>query len=120
MEDYMAETRWLIVVMLALLLVSGAGMAMGGGVMGPGMMWGYGAQAGAAWWPAMMLGWLGMIGFWAAVILGAVILVRWLGSSGPQGRGPEPDDALAVLRRRYAAGEIDQATYERMRRELTS
>ncbi|MGH2796389.1 MAG: SHOCT domain-containing protein [Thermoleophilaceae bacterium] len=32
---------------------------------------------------------------------------------------PGPEDALAVLRRRYASGEMDEDEYERRRRTLT-
>ncbi|HEX6738823.1 MAG TPA: SHOCT domain-containing protein [Vicinamibacteria bacterium] len=41
------------------------------------------------------------------------------GGSGGVGAGRPggEDEALAILRRRYAAGELDQATFERMRRE---
>jgi hypothetical protein len=39
---------------------------------------------------------------------------RPTGSPGPESTA----DPLAILRRRYAAGEIDQPTYDRMRTEL--
>jgi putative membrane protein len=93
--------------------------------MGPGMMWGYGGTGaspsvgGWAWGLGMVLGMVAMLAFWAALILGIVLLVRWaLGSRPSLTDESSQDDALAILRRRYAASEIDQATYERMRREL--
>jgi uncharacterized membrane protein len=43
------------------------------------------------------------------VVLGTVLLVGWTTTR---------DDALSILRRRYAAGEIDRETYERMLTEL--
>ena len=60
-----------------------------------------------------------------AVIVAIVYLVRGLGTgssgtrSGPPQTGPResPQD---VLKRRYAAGEIDRAEYERKMRDLSS
>ncbi|MGN6673762.1 MAG: SHOCT domain-containing protein [Thermomicrobiales bacterium] len=97
--------------------------------MGPGMLWGYGAPGrmpGAGWgWGMMMgLGWLVMLAFWGAVIAGLVWLVRWVLSLEPGRPGSRvvtpsaSETPLAILRRRYAAGELDQATYERMKREV--
>ena len=111
---------------VVLILVIGAllsGAMMGPGTMGPGMMWGSGGTqpfgTGWAWGLTMGFGMLLMLAFWVAVILGVVLLVRWaIGrtSQGPEATPPElPRD---ILRRRYAAGEIDQATYQRMLREL--
>ena len=101
------------------------GTLMGPGMMGPGMMWGYGnpgASGAAGSWIGgltMAFGMLMMLAFWAALIIGAILLVRWTigqprgvsGTTSPEG----PND---ILRRRYAAGEIDQATYQQMKAEL--
>jgi putative membrane protein len=118
-----------ILVLVALVAGAVSGM-MGPGMMwgmGPGMMWGYGgtsaspAVGGWAWGLGMVLGMVAVLAFWAALLLGVVLLVRWALGARP---GPtadlDHDDALAILRRRYAAGEIDQPTYERMRRELSA
>jgi putative membrane protein len=51
----------------------------------------------------------------AVVALLVVLLVR--GSTAAD-RRPGQDDALTVLRRRYASGEIDQDEYRRRRTEL--
>ena len=64
----------------------------------------------------MMFGWF----FWLVVIVVLVWLVSRYsggrgGSTGPVGRG---DSAEAILRERYARGEIDEATYRRMLEEL--
>ena len=99
---------------------------MGPGWMGPGMMWGYGNAAangvdGWRWGLGMALGWIGMVAFWAVIVVGAIVLVRWLGSGMRSTEGPSArDEPLEILRRRYAAGEIDDATYERMKRELAA
>jgi len=57
---------------------------------------------------------------WAAVVIGALTLVRrtvWRGRPGPWGatRDPRPtgDSPLAVLGRRFASGEIDEDEYWR-------
>ncbi len=54
-------------------------------------------------------------------VLGSVWLFRQLGQGGPnRGSGPSDDDnARELLRRRYAAGEIDDEEYERRLAALT-
>jgi putative membrane protein len=112
---------WLGVLVAAVLIAALAGTVwMGPGVMGPGMMWGYGSLGTVAGW-GMALGMLAMVAFWIALIAGVVLLVRW---AAVQGAAPtastRTDDPVAILKRRYAAGEIDQATYERMKQEVGS
>src|SRR3990172_4642432 len=87
----------------------GGGMMGGqGGMMGPGMMGGFG-------W-----GWFGplfMVLFWGLIIWGVVALAR--GVSGPGSPGPSyPDSAMAVLKRRYARGDISKEEYEEKKRDL--
>ena len=101
------------------------GTLMGPGMMGPGMMWGYGnpgAPGTAGSWMGgltMAFGMLMMLAFWAALIIGAVLLVRWAIGQPRGARGTTwPDDPAEILRRRYAAGEIDQTTYQQMKAEL--
>lgn len=56
---------------------------------------------------------------WAAVVVGVVTLLRrtvWRGRRGPwRPGGPRPDEnsPIAVLGRRFAAGEIDEDEYWR-------
>ncbi len=99
----------------------GPGGVMGGPIsmgpmMGPGMMWGYGASAaparGSAWDLAMTLGWLAALAFLAALIVGVVLLVRWLTSANDDSVGTGGASALEILKRRYIAGEIDEDEYE--------
>src|SRR5919109_1168688 len=47
-----------------------------------------------------------MLVFWGLVIAGLVLGVRWLASQG-RGAGGR-DEALEILRQRYARGEIDK------------
>ncbi len=53
--------------------------------------------------------------FWVAVIALIVLLVHWL--VGRRESGP-PESPLEILKRRYARGEIDRETFERMKRDL--
>lgn len=78
---------------------------------GPGMMGGYGG------------GWLGsiiMIAFWAAVIVGIVLLIRWLvQSTGAGSHGARSEEsALEILKKRYARGEIDKKEFEQKKKDL--
>jgi putative membrane protein len=57
----------------------------------------------------------------ALVILGIRWLLRSLNSSSPAAPSPTAEDAaLAVLRERFARGEIDADEYEQRRRTLGS
>jgi putative membrane protein len=57
-----------------------------------------------------------ILAFWGVVIAGVVLGIRWLGS---QGKGPQPDPALEILRRRYARGDISKDEFEAKKRDLT-
>jgi len=70
-----------------------------------GWMWG-------AWGIGMMLM---MLVFWGLVIAGVVLGVRWLARQGGMSHA---DEALEILRRRYAKGEIDRDEFEAKRRDL--
>lgn len=84
------------------------------------MMWNWGGSGG---W-GMGFGLLFMILFWGLVILGIVVLVRWLvQQSQPRRERDEPASPpektpLEIVRERYARGEIDREEYERMKRDL--
>jgi putative membrane protein len=58
---------------------------------------------------------LGMLAFWAAAITGIVLGIRWLLGAGRPVAG---DRAMAVLRERYARGEISKEEFEAKRRDL--
>ena len=72
-----------------------------------------------------MMGWdmglgMGLMWLWVLVPLALVVGVGWLiarGSGARQGQ-PREDDADAILRRRFAAGEIDIEQYEQARAAL--
>ena len=56
-----------------------------------------------------------MLVFWGVVIAGLVLGIRWLVS---QGRAPAHDSALAILRERYARGEISREEFDARCRDL--
>jgi putative membrane protein len=73
------------------------------------MGWGWG---GGGYFGLMHLAW------WVLIIVGIVVLVRWLPGAG---RGPsraDEDRSLIILRERYARGEIDKAEFEARKRDL--
>jgi putative membrane protein len=69
--------------------------------------WGWGN-----WGFGMMLF---MLLFWALVITGIVLGIRWLIR---QGRSEVSDSALEILRQRYARGDINREEFEAKRRDL--
>lgn len=82
--------------------------------MGMGDMNGMGGMGGMMMW---MLVW-GLVGLALLVlaVVGVVWLVRRTGNSDQGGGRPEaPED---VLRRRYAAGELDEDEYRRRRAQI--
>jgi putative membrane protein len=120
-----AKTLLGVLILVILIGTVLGGTLMGPGMMGPGMMWGYGNPAAVAtggswtWGLTMGFGMLLMLAFWAALIVGAALLVRWaIGQPRGTTRAESSEDPSDILRRRYAAGEIDQATYQGMQAEL--
>lgn len=71
-----------------------------------------GGTAGAWGWGWMLWSVLSMLLFWG----GLAVLVVWVVRQFVGGR--QANGALGVLRERFARGEIDAETYQRMRREL--
>ena len=69
-------------------------------------MWG-------AWGLGMMLF---MFVFWALIIVGLVLGLRWLVT---QGRESRSDAALDILRQRYARGEINKDEFDAKKRDLS-
>ncbi len=80
-------------------------MPMGWGMGGYGWGWG-------------LFGFLFMAIFWVLLIVGVVLLIRWLVE---QSR-PQPswggESALDILKKRYARGEIGKEEFEAKKRDL--
>lgn len=80
------------------------------------MMWGYPTTN---WW-GMFLFMLLNAAVWIAIV-GLLVwgITRWLSNRTPTTRTPVGGpSAMEILRARYARGEIDADTFERMRRQL--
>ena len=75
-------------------------------------MWG---DAGWGW--GMGFGMISMVLSWILVILGIVVLVRWVGGSSASGTPPSKT-ALDILNERYARGEIEKQEFEEKKRVL--
>ena len=56
-----------------------------------------------------------MLVFWGLVMAGLIVGLRWLIG---QGRSGGRDEALEILRQRYARGEIDKQEFEGRKRDL--
>jgi uncharacterized membrane protein len=124
------DNRGLLIVFVVLVALALIGPMIGGMLFGPGGMWEDTDRA-AGWALGLLAGFapLSLLATPAALIVGIILLVRWLGGSTPaasdreaqdekKGREEKRDPALETLRRRYAAGEISQEEYEDMRKTL--
>lgn len=69
------------------------------------------------WWMGGTM-WFFSILFWILIIAGVVLVVRWLVDRGSRASAPPTESALEILKKRYARGEIDHETYERMKRDI--
>lgn len=82
----------------------------GYGMMGSGMMGGFGA--------------MGLMGVFWIVVLGIIIwavvaAARGTGQSSGSDSTGRSESALEILKRRYARGEINKAEYEEKKKDLT-
>jgi len=73
------------------------------------MGWGWGGGWG-------MLGFAHMLLWWVLIILGIVVLAKWL--FGGASRRPGGDRPLDILKERYARGEINKEEFEQKKRDL--
>ncbi|HEY9204507.1 MAG TPA: SHOCT domain-containing protein [Candidatus Methanoperedens sp.] len=93
------STLWILIVLLAAVIL----LFSGGGMMGFGMGFGMGIGA------------IIMVLFWGAVIWLVISLIN-AGTQKPEGT---PESALAILKKRYARGEITKEQYFEMEKDLT-
>jgi uncharacterized membrane protein len=80
------------------------------------MMWGWSHDASMVWW--MVAGSV----FWGIVVVAAISFLGrlWGGDHGPRdGADGPPGPPLEVARRRYAAGEIAEDEFQRIRDMLS-
>ena len=70
--------------------------------------WGYG-------WG--LFGMIFMLLFWILVLVGVVLLIRWLLLEA-RGGGRQGESALEILKKRYARGEVNKEEFEAKRRDL--
>ena len=121
-----SNNRGLLIALMVLFAIALIGPMIGGTLFGPGGMWEDTDRA-AGWALGLLAGFggLSMLATPAALIVGIILLVRWLGGSsiGPdrEAQGKERgigDPALETLRQRYAAGEVSQEEYKNTRQTL--
>jgi putative membrane protein len=83
------------------------------------MAWGNMMGWDGGWGPGWAFFGLVHVLWWVLILIGLVALVRWTLVRGPRAsRPPEEDRALAILRERYARGEIDKAQFEERKQDL--
>lgn len=85
---------------------------------------------GPGWGGHMMYGWGGgggyfgmgfMLIFWVLIIVALVGGIRWIFQNSGKGQAThKPDRSLAILKERYAKGEINKEQYEQMKADLES
>ncbi len=117
-----SDSRGLLIALVVLVALA----LIGGTLFGPGGMWEDTDRA-AGWALGLLAGFggLSMLATPAALIVGIILLVRWLGGSSTgldreaQGKDMEMGDpAQETLRQRYAAGEVSQEKYKKIRQAL--
>jgi putative membrane protein len=74
------------------------------------MFWGY-----YGW--GMGFGWILMLVFWMLVILGIVMLAKFIAGKGRQGATEE--SALDILMKRYARGEITAEEFKKIKDDIS-
>lgn len=68
------------------------------------------------WTGGWHMGWMSM---WWLLIIAVLVLVAWFArSAASRNDGTQQESPEQVLKRRYARGEVDRATYEKMLEDL--
>ena len=120
------DNRGLLISLVVLVALALIGPMIGGTLFGPGGMWEDTDRA-PGWALGLVAAFLGpsLFATPAALIVGIILLVRWLGGSstglGREAQGKEMemgDPAQETLRQRFAAGEVSQEEYKKIRQAL--
>ena len=120
------DNRGLLIALVVLVALALIGPMIGGTLFGPGGMWEDTDRA-PGWALGLVAAFLGpsLFATPAALVVGIILLVRWLGgsSTGPDreahGKDMEMGDpAQETLRQRFAAGEVSQEEYKKIRQAL--
>jgi putative membrane protein len=72
---------------------------------------------GGGWGGGNMFG-FGLIGLVLVIVVVVLVGRSWSGGTGPAGRTGE-DRALAILKERYARGEIDKTEFDARKQDLS-
>ena len=121
-----SDNRGLLIALVVLVALALIGPMIGGTLFGPGGMWEDTDRA-PGWALGLVAAFLGpsLFATPAALIVGIILLVRWLGSSStdPDKEAQEKemevgDPAQETLRQRFAAGEVSQEEYKKIRQAL--
>jgi len=80
------------------------------------MMGGGNPMMGYGWNGPGLFGWMPMLFFWTILVLGVIILFRYLGRSGQQHDNKTP---LDILKERYARGEINKKEFEEKKKDVS-
>ena len=58
--------------------------------------------------------------FWIAIIVGIILLVKWIVQQNRPGGQQQGEDPVEILKKRYARGEIDKEEFEQKKKDLLS
>ena len=74
---------------------------------------------GMTWGSGLGYGYMGLgLTFWILIIVGVVLLIKWLVDQGKTTGGEQQMAAIEVLKTRYAKGEITADEFEDMKKRL--
>ena len=67
-----------------------------------------------------MMGGMGLVCilFWGVILAAVVLIVRWLTTRNDQGKILPLESPLDILKKRYAKGEIDSETFQKMQQDI--
>ena len=71
-------------------------------------------------WSGMWFGWIFWLVLIAVIVWAVVTIVNRNQRYGSERNSPQHDDALEILKKRFARGEINREQFEQMKKDLTS